>query len=455
MVKNKSTSVSTVQIFSRPTIPRQTVAVGLVQLRRHVLLFLNKTLGSGGTKIVIHGGMLQNCLVTILFLVLAFPLFSQTNLIPVWDNGLKFKNADGSTSISVGGRMHYDVAFIKHSRELDSLAGPADDKLEVRRARLSFEGRIKNSVRYEFEFTFGEQIEYADLYIAFLKIPFIEQLTIGHFREPYGMEENTSSNSIVFMERSLTSSFAPGRNAGLMLQKPFLNNKLRLFAGLFRITNPTGSDTAAENKHSYSARLAGLPLWDSASNQAFHLGLSTNVYRPLQSTYQLNVENETHTGGTYIRSGEISNVSHVRNISGELGYSFRRLTLQSEYMHSFVRIKDNTGSELLDRLRDFNAFYATASFFLGQGQRKYDRDNNRFSAISITGDSRNVWEVAVRFSQIHLRESVEKIRKMSDVTLGLNWYYSPTWRVMFNYIHSQIEERFRANSFQMRLQATF
>lgn len=84
---------------------------------------------------------------TLACLTIVCPLFGQTPIEPVWANGLKFKNGDGSTSISVGGRLHYDAAFIKHSAELDSIAGPAQDKLEVRTARLSFEETIEKAIK--------------------------------------------------------------------------------------------------------------------------------------------------------------------------------------------------------------------------------------------------------------------------------------------------------------------
>lgn len=397
----------------------------------------------------------RNFIITSIFLLLTYTSFCQTGLKPEWDNGLKFKSADGATSIRVGGRIHYDVAFIKHSQELDSLAGPAADKLEVRRARLAFEGILKNAVKYEFEFTFGETIEYADLYVGFLKVPFLEQLSVGHFREPFGMEENTSSNSIVFMERSMTSSFAPGRNAGIMAQKTLFAERMRIYGGVFRITNALGSDLEAEGKHSVTGRLAYFPVWDSTRNKTLHVGLASNIYSPPNSTYLLNVENPTHTGDRYLQSGKIEDVQHVHNIGSEAGFSNKRFTLQSEYMHSFVRINKVVATEIIDRVREFNSFYVMTSFFIGEGRRQYDKQKNSFSSITIGGDKRNIWELALRYSQIHLRESAENIRRMSDITAGINWYYSENWRIMFNYIHSRIQDRYSANAFQMRLQATF
>ncbi|MBB1284402.1 hypothetical protein HRH25_08465 [Flavisolibacter sp. BT320] len=136
-----------------------------------------------------------------------------------WDDGLKFQSRDSSFKLSAGGRVHYDFAFSRQSRVLDTAFKNAGSKVEVRRARLSFEGTINNAYAYEFEFTFREQLEYADMYFAFLRLPFVERLTVGYFREPFGLEELTSSNSIILMERSLTSVFGPSRNTGLMVQK--------------------------------------------------------------------------------------------------------------------------------------------------------------------------------------------------------------------------------------------
>ena len=198
--------------------------------------------------------------IQILFLLVSYPAFSQSTPIrAVWDDGLKFRTDDGLYKFSVGGRVHYDLANFNHSASLDSNFGESTSKTEVRRARISFEGRLNNAIAYEFEFTFNERIEFADMYVAFLKVPGIERLTVGHFREPFGLEESTSSNAIVLMERSLTSNFGPSRNLGLMLQKDFNDQRWRVYSGLFRITNDLGADLEGEAKYSLSNRVVFNP----------------------------------------------------------------------------------------------------------------------------------------------------------------------------------------------------
>ncbi len=393
-----------------------------------------------------------------IYIIIVFTLKAQTGLKAVWDDGLKFRTENGKTELSVGGRIHYDLAYNKHDGDLDSIAGKPLSTIELRRARLSFEGVIENALEYEFEFSFGEEISFADLYLAFIKLPFFEKITVGHFREPFGMEENTTSNSIVFMERSLSSTFGPGRNAGIMLQRSFFDQRARIYAGLFRLTNSLASDLDGNSQHSISSRLAVLPVWDTSLNKTLHLGLSTNFYSPIDDVYELNVENPTHTGGQFIKSGTIPNVDKVNSFAGELGYTYKKFALMGEYMHSFVRIDEGAaGSE---RKRDFNSFYLQASMFLGRGKRSYDLDGNEFSDVSVAGpvqgeSYRGAWEVGVRYARVHLKESVEEIKKMNDITIGLNWYYRKNIRFMANQIFSRIENRYNASATQFRVQVVF
>jgi phosphate-selective porin OprO/OprP len=244
-----------------------------------------------------------------------------------------------------------------------------------------------------------------------------------------------------------------------MLQKTFLNKKLRMSGGAFRITNSQGTDNG-EGKHSLSGRVAYLAANDTLNNKALHLGFSSNFSSIPKDTYDLNIENETHTGGSYIKSGKIRQVKNLKQIGTELGYSYKRFCLQSEYMKAFVRLNSTNSLNTKNLTRDFNSYYLMTSYFIGKGQREYNKGGNKFSSIKIdrknTKDSyQGVWEVGLRFSRIFLKESLEEIKKMSDVTIGVNWYYNPNSRLMLNYIMSQIQDTYWAHALQMRFQVTF
>lgn len=398
----------------------------------------------------------------LIVITMLFPtavLTQERSLNAWWDDGLKFESNDQTFKFSVGGRVHYDAVFLHQNNSLDSIFEKTEDNVEVRRARLTFTGSINEALAYEFEFTFGETIKYADMYFAFLNVPVFEKLTVGHFREPFGMEELTSSNSIVFMERSLTSAFGPSRNTGIMLQKTFGNEKFRAFLGGFRVTDDLGTDILGTGKHSLSARLAYTPFYDTSTNKAFHLGASTRFFRPEDKEYTVKTQNETNISPDYISSTLLEDVSNVKLLGFEMGYTIKDLFLQGEYIHSFAvqKTKDNVpGTEVYD----YNSFYLMASYFLKGGQRRYNKNSNRFSDISVQkrkekGKLGNAWEIAARISRINIASSEKDIDHMTDATIGLNWYFNSNSRLMMNYVISVMPQDLFANSLQFRMQVSF
>ncbi|WP_168194006.1 OprO/OprP family phosphate-selective porin [Pontibacter sp. SGAir0037] len=384
-------------------------------------------------------------------------LAQSTDLEAKWDEGLKFESRDGNFNIRVGGRVHYDMAFLRQASALDTVEGGAGSSVEVRRARLAFSGAINNRFEYEFEFTFGETVSYADLYVAFLRVPVVDRVTIGHFREPFGMEEQINSNYIVFMERSLTSALGISRNTGIMLQKKLLRDKLHIYTGIYRITDELAEDLEGDGNHSLSTRFAYNPLYDSTANRALHIGLALNTRTPNDNEYEIKSYNETNTGARYIRTGMLEHVKNVRQIGGELGYSEGNLCLQGEYVHAFARL-----SEIEDELteqynREFNAYYLMASYFLKRGSRKYNVNSNEFSSVSLDEHERlkGAWELGLRYSRINLLHTDRQFSSLADVTLGLNWYFNASTRMMMNYVYSRINGNYTANSLQFRVQVSF
>jgi len=382
--------------------------------------------------------------------------YGQQQLNVVWDNGLRFKGGDGAYEIEVGGRLLYDVLFLEHDKYLDENIGPDADKVEIRRARISLEGYLRDALEYEFEVSFADEFEFKDMRVSFLKVPVVDAVTVGHFREPFGMEENTSSNNIPLMERSLTSAFGTSRNAGIMLQRQFFNNRLGVYTGAFRITDDFGSDREANGNHSISGRIAFVPVIDSTRNRVLHVGFGFNTKDPVGGVIEVETQNESNLAPSYI-AGDLENVNRVWLLGGEAGFSQGRFTLQSEYMHAFARLLDVTAVMPGDDIQEFNSFYVTGAYFLKGGNRRYDNSDHTFAGIEVESPypMAGAWEAALRFSQIRLLDAPQEFSRMNDLTVGLNYYLSATTRLMMNYIFSRIEEEHHAQALQFRLQLAF
>jgi phosphate-selective porin OprO/OprP len=148
---------------------------------------------------------------------------SKTSVTPVVkekDGAFTLESANGRNSISLTGRMHldyrqnnldiYDVT--DNDRDTASVA----DQWEMRRARLGVKGKFANDFKYEIV---GNLPGTATLDVAFVdyaKFPGM-QLRMGKFKQPFNLEELTSSNNIDFMERSYVNQIAPAKKIGAMI----------------------------------------------------------------------------------------------------------------------------------------------------------------------------------------------------------------------------------------------
>ena len=106
------------------------------------------------------------------------------------------------TTIKIGGRTMIDFGFFSGD-DFEAATGiPLDDGAEFRRARLYVMGTIHGNIDFKAQYEFATSIgdtTFADVYIGFQDL---YGLKVGHFKEPFGLEQLTSSRYITFMERT-------------------------------------------------------------------------------------------------------------------------------------------------------------------------------------------------------------------------------------------------------------
>jgi phosphate-selective porin OprO and OprP len=118
------------------------------------------------------------------------------------------------------GRVHYDM------RAIDSGLDKIDDRdsasvgsnYELRRARIGFTGSLNKQIQFEgVANAVGSSTNFIDT--AFINYGYNQagQVRVGRFKQPFSLEENTSSNNIDFMERSYVNQITPGKKLGAMI----------------------------------------------------------------------------------------------------------------------------------------------------------------------------------------------------------------------------------------------
>jgi phosphate-selective porin OprO and OprP len=121
------------------------------------------------------------------------------------------------------------------------------DQFELRRARLGVKGKFANDFKYE---VVGNLPGTATIDVAFLDWAKYDavQLRVGKFKQPFGLEQLTSSNNIALMERSYVDQTVPGKKLGVQIMgspKAGLTYALSTFQPQDTELNIAGGDRAS------------------------------------------------------------------------------------------------------------------------------------------------------------------------------------------------------------------
>ncbi len=333
--------------------------------------------------------------------------------------GLQVASMDGRFGFELGGRLMTDYAhFFEDGVELGS-------GTELRRARIETEGDV--SPRWGFELGVelgGGAAELKDAYLAYSGWDGI-RLRVGQQKEPFSLEEQTSSKYITFMERALPNAFAPDRHIGIGLGGG--TDRTRIAAGLYG--DAYDDDPAAEGDEGWGAalRLTHAPV--SATGRTVHVGASASYRQPDSAgKVRFRARPESHlTDVRYANTGKIANTRRVLSYGAEAAWVHGPVSVQGEYM--LARVTRRGG---LDTLR-FDGYYLYASWFLTGESRRYKEAKGAFGKVKPRLPS-GAWELALRYSALDLTDADVQGGEAGGVTVGVNWYASPVIRLMANVV---------------------
>jgi phosphate-selective porin OprO and OprP len=369
-----------------------------------------------------------------------------------WKDGLRLESADKSFEVQLGGRIHNDWTFMEGDEELNARFGEFEDGTQFRRARLSVSGLMHQRVEFkaQFDFATGSAV-FRDVYGGLRQLPAVGNLRFGQFKEPFGLEEQTSSNFITFVERSLANVFVPSRHTGIMLHDREANERISWALGVFRDTNEFGISTGDEN-YALTGRVTALPWFSQAGGRLVHLGLAFSR-RNTASTFRYRERPETHLAPRIVDTG-VFPAESLNLVGTEAALVAGPASLQGELIRA--EADPATGPNT-----SFKGFYIMGSFFLTGERRSYRTSEGAFTRVrpkraflSQTGGP-GAWEVAVRLSEIDLSDGAIAGGILRDWTLGVNWYLNPNSRIMWNYVRADLRDVGTADIFQLRFQVDF
>jgi phosphate-selective porin OprO/OprP len=352
-----------------------------------------------------------------------------TEIRVVWRDGLRMETVDGRFQLSIGGRAQLDTAFFADEDAFDGLFGKLENATEVRRARLHLQGYMYGSVDYKFELDFaGGRADIKDLYLGVRNLPV--KLRFGHQKEPWSIEQQTSSRFITFMERSLAIVFSPERNFGARVERN-MDGRTSWAAGVFRETD--GFAGVVGDNYNLTGRVTHAPILDNDGRNLLHLGVGY-THKLVDGALTLELRPDVHTGPKLIQL--VVPATSADYLQGEVAANIGSLAFQAEYVQAWIKSTERNDPSL-------NGWYVQGSYFLTGESRPYT--GTLFNRVKprhnfLDGGS-GAWQIAARYARADLSEGTESgLGVLAAFTAGLNWHWNPNVRLMFNFTRTNITD---------------
>jgi phosphate-selective porin OprO and OprP len=394
------------------------------------------------------------------------------------NNRPTISSADGRNTISLTGRIHWDVGDYINVDPKNKRVGPTNlnSGENFRRARLGVVGKVFGDWNYALIYDFGGT---TDSGAGGINASGIEQAEISYtgFRPfvveggaqdvPYTLDEATSSNDIMFIERASSQVIAANIAAGDFRENfgGHWNND-RLWLGAYFTGPQTGTARTGIASQVGAIQRAAFQVLNS-DDMSVHIGADAEeLIKPpisaaggfrtlgsLSDRPELRIDPTAIIGtGAF---GSVTNpVTGADVLGAELAGGFGPLFGQAEYFHYTVN-----RSGLKDA--NFDGGYIQASYTLTGEHRKYNPATGAYTGISpahpfdITHFSEGAWgalELGARYSIVDLNNnytggtasaaSGTSIAggKQQVFTIGANWYVNNNIRFMLDYLHGKIDK---------------
>ena len=370
-------------------------------------------------------------------------------------------------SVNVGGRLFFDSAVFSQNQASFAQVGDAENATKLRWAWLELKGSMLENVDYRFWVDLSNNVNILDAYLDFHDLPYVQNFRIGHFFEPFSMQQLTPNKYLTFMERS--SPFNLGRDTGVMLHSDNADANWTYGVGMFMNEESSRPPFYQNDEDSLAmtGRVTCLPWYDEASDGRglIHLGLGGSYRDLADNTLRFRNRPDAALAPYIVDTGNFA-ADHYSLIGLEAAYAYGSFIMQTEY-HRASADTLSFGNEYFDH------YYIQASYVLTGENRPYNRRSGSFANRIVPYENffrvrtedgsicrgRGAWEIAYRYAHDDLNSDNILGGRDYRHLFSLNWYLSPYTRAMFEYNFTDTDDTTASNGllhvFQMRMQFEF
>lgn len=364
-----------------------------------------------------------------------------------------YSSKDDFFQFNSGTRLQLDRGvFINDSRT------DFDNEWNVRRARLSSSAQIGEHLSIDFTYDFARDDRSA-IRNAFIRYTSADntRFTVGHFKEPFGMERLTSVQDLAFLERSLVSLLTPPRSLGVELHKH--THHWTAAAGMFT----TGTESSSnDTKFGTSARVTFAP--QSGAGRILHFGLGI-AHRNTDSQQEVRFRQRPETRNTDIRL--IDTRTFIADSYTYLGLESAIArgpwALQAEYIYSHIgkaRIDQTDSGENIH----FSGWHIDLTWIASGEPQPYNHEKGTFGRLrpahSVQHGGWGAWRLGMRLSELDLTDHPIVGGRQQNLTTGITWILNRNISLSSEYVKVLKVDGGESNNtspaiFQSRLQIIY
>ncbi len=317
---------------------------------------------------------------------------------------------------------NYSPFYDKNSEEYQH-------KTEIRRSKIGITVRpdkyIKSKLQIKYARSFDDESKLT-LGDAYLRVENRQSMgfQIGHMKEPFGLEQQTSSSELISIERSLPSAvFSPSRSYGIQIDQ---KDKFYTVAAGYFINRATDEEFALthfdlskkkdEDTEAVTMRVTMAPIRNKKTT--LHIGstLSKRWLNGEKIQYKSNAE--VNTGDSIVRGPRFyAKQSMIYQM--DLALHRKNLLMQAEFF-------SNTLQQVDDNNWHFSGAYFQASYKI-RGDYRYKKGEFKSS----NDDKRMAIEGVIRHSYLNLEDN-NIGSKTSSSLVGINVHINHHFKIMMN-----------------------
>lgn len=344
-----------------------------------------------------------------------------------------FEIKDGDFSFKLGGRIMVD--YLEAGQDVTPLASG----VYFRRARIELEGRMFGDWEYKAEYDFAENAVTAkDLFVTYTGFD-NKEILIGQFKQPWSLEELSSSKQLAFLERSLmNSAWSTAHRTGLGGR--IYGDNYSLTASVYGKEAGVANTANTDEPISYGARFVWAPVL--SASELLHFGIAyADESIATGEGVRLRARPEARPLGTNSRlidTGNIADATGQTKLGLEAAWMSGGFSVQGEYQ--VVDVDSVTEGD-----PSFSGYYVEARWFPSGEVRPYKMSTGAFSGIkplSIDG----AWEYRIRVSNVDLEDAGvtaaagnAEAGKEDNISVGVTYYPNANVRWMLEYIKADVK----------------